>query len=126
MQDDIVEDDFLLKEDIVRFAVKHYYTPMGIDSEEFYGDLKRFKYIKRLLRKYYDTGILKERLLLNHIIVLNNVFGPDACATLLLYKIQPEYWSALKSFLLFLNILRDTELDHIIIDENVDKILKEL
>ena len=85
-----------------------------------------FKYIKRLLRKYYDTGILKERLLLNHIIVLNNVFGPDACATLLLYKVQPEYWSALKSFLLFLRILRDEELEHITTDENVENILKEL
>ena len=49
MQDDVVEDDFLLKEDIVKFAIKHYYTPLGIDSEEFYGDLKRFKYIKRLV-----------------------------------------------------------------------------
>ena len=81
---------------------------------------------KRLLRKYYDTGVLKERLLLNHIIVLNNVFGADACATLLLYKIQEDYWPVLKSFLLFLNILRDDELTHIEKDENVEKILKEL
>ena len=73
-----------------------------------------------------STGILKERLLLNHIIVLNNVFGPDACATLLLYKIQPEFWSALKTFLLFLNILKDNELNHIDIDENVENVLKEL
>jgi hypothetical protein len=78
------------------------------------------------LRKYYDTGVLKERLLLNHIIVLNNVFGPDACATLLVYKIQPEFWSALKSFLLFLNIMKEDELPHISLDENVQKILKEL
>ena len=78
------------------------------------------------MRKYYDTGVLKERLLLNHIIVLNNVFGADACATLLLYKIQEDYWPVLKSFLLFLNILRDDELTHIEKDENVEKILKEL
>ena len=78
------------------------------------------------MRKYYDTGVLKERLLLNHIIVLNNVFGADACATLLLYKIQEDYWPVLKSFLLFLNILRDDELNHINKDENVEKILKEL
>ena len=88
--------------------------------------LKRFKYIKRLLRKYYDTEILKERLLLNHIIVLNNVFGADACATLLLYKIQEEYWPALKSFLLFLNIIKEDELEHIEKDERVYKVLKEL
>ena len=116
----------LTEENLHLYAAKHYYNPKYIDAEEFQEDLKRFKYIKRLLRKYYDTGVLKERLILNHIIVLNNVFGPDACATLLLYKIQPEYWSALKSFLLFLNIIREEELDHIKTDDNVQKILKEL
>jgi len=113
-------------DNVMMFAIKHYDNPQCEGEKEFHDDMKRFKYIKRLLRKYYDTGILKERLLLNHIIVLNNVFGPDACATLLLYKIQPEYWSALKTFLLFLNILDETELQHIDIDENVDKVLKEL
>ena len=108
------------------FAIRNYDNPHCEGEKEFEDDLKRFKYIKRLLRKYYDTGVLKERLILNHIIVLNNVFGPDACATLLLYKIQPEYWSALKSFLLFLNIIREEELDHIKTDDNVQKILKEL
>jgi hypothetical protein len=95
-------------------------------EKEFEDDLKRFKYIKRLLRKYYDTGILKERLLLNHIIVLNNVFGADACATLLLFKIQDQYWPAMKAFLLFLNILREDELEHIETDVFVCKTLKEL
>ena len=113
-------------ENVLMFAIRHYNNPHCEGEKEFEDDLKRFKYIKRLLRKYYDTGVLKERLLLNHIIVLNNVFGADACATLLLFKIQEEYWSALKSFLLFLNILRDDELDHITKDDNVDKILKEL
>ena len=108
------------------FAIRNYTNPHCEGEKEVEDDLKRFKYIKRLLRKYYDTGVLKERLLLNHIIVLNNVFGPDACATLLVYKIQPEFWSALKSFLLFLNIIREEELTHIKADENVDKILKEL
>ena len=113
-------------ENVLMFAIRNYDNPHCEGEKEFEDDLKRFKYIKRLLRKYYDTEILKERLLLNHIIVLNNVFGPDACATLLLYKIQPEYWSALKSFLLFLNIIREEELDHIKTDDNVQKILKEL
>ena len=111
---------------VVMYAIHNYDNPQCEGEKEFEDDLKRFKYIKRLLRKYYDTGVLKERLLLNHIIVLNNVFGPDACATLLVYKIQPEFWSALKSFLLFLNIIREEELTHIKADENVDKILKEL
>ena len=111
---------------VLMYAIKNYDNPHCEGEKEFEDDLKRFKYIKRLLRKYYDTGVLKERLLLNHIIVLNNVFGADACATLLLYKIQEDYWPVLKSFLLFLNILRDDELNHIEKDENVEKILKEL
>ena len=113
-------------ENVLMFAIRHYNNPHCEGEKEFEDDLKRFKYIKRLLRKYYDTGVLKDRLLLNHIIVLNNVFGADACATLLLYKIQEDYWPVLKSFLLFLNILRDDELNHIEKDENVEKILKEL
>ena len=113
-------------DNVLMYAIRNYTNPHCEGEKEFEDDLKRFKYIKRLLRKYYDTGILKERLLLNHIIVLNNVFGADACATLLLYKIQEEYWPALKSFLLFLNILRDGELEHIVKDDNVEKILKEL
>tara|TARA_B100001778_G_scaffold313962_1_gene298816 strand:- start:45 stop:407 length:363 start_codon:yes stop_codon:yes gene_type:complete len=116
----------ITSDNVLMFAIRNYTNPHCEGEKEFEDDLKRFKYIKRLLRKYYDTGILKERLLLNHIIVLNNVFGADACATLLLYKIQEEYWSALKSFLLFLNILRDGELEHIVKDDNVEKILKEL
>ena len=116
----------ITSDNVLMFAIRNYTNPHCEGEKEFEDDLKRFKYIKRLLRKYYDTGILKERLLLNHIIVLNNVFGADACATLLLYKIQEEYWPALKSFLLFLNILRDDELDHIVKDKNVEEILKEL
>ena len=108
------------------FAIKHYDNPQCEGEKEFQDDLKRFKYIKRLLRKYYDTGVLKERLLLNHLIVLNNVFGPDACATLLLYKIQKEYWPAMKSFLLFLNVLKDNELKEIEEDKKILEILEEL
>ena len=113
-------------DNVLMYAIRNYTNPHCEGEKEFEDDLKRFKYIKRLLRKYYDTGILKERLLLNHIIVLNNVFGADACATLLLYKIQEDYWPVLKSFLLFLDILRDDELNHINKAENVEKILKEL
>ena len=108
------------------FAIKHYDNPQCEGEKEFQDDLKRFKFLKRLLRKYYDTGVLKERLLLNHLIVLNNVFGPDACATLLLYKIQKEFWPALKSFLLFLNIITEDELKDIKENEKILEVLKEL
>ena len=113
-------------ENVVMYAIKHYDNPQCEGEKEFQDDLKRFKYIKRLLRKYYDTGILKERLLLNHLTVLNNVFGTTASTTLLLYKIQDEYWPALKSFLLFLNSITEDELSHVQEDEIVLDTLKEL
>ena len=113
-------------DNVLMYAIRHYENPHCEGEKEFEDDLKRFKYIKRLLRKYYDTGVLKERLLLNHLIVLNNVFGADACATLLLYKIQEDYWPVLKSFLLYLNILKENELTHIDKDENVFEILRKL
>ena len=111
---------------VLMYAIRNYNNPHCEGEKEFEDDLKRFKYIKRLLRKYYDTDVLKERLLLNHIIVLNNVFGADACDTLLLYKIQPEYWPALKSFLIYLNILRDDELKDVNKDEKVFETLRKL
>ena len=111
---------------VLMYAIRNYNNPHCEGEKEFEDDLKRFKYIKRLLRKYHDTDVLKERLLLNHIIVLNNVFGPDACATLLLYKIQPEYWPTLKSFLLYLNILKEEELKDIDKDKFVFEVLRKL
>ena len=110
-------------QNVVMYAIKNYDNPQCEGEKEFEDDLKRFKYIKRLLRRYYDTGVLKERLLLNHLIVLNNVFRMEAATTLLLYKIQPTYWPALKSFLIFLNSIRENELTEIEHDENVLEIL---
>ena len=109
----------ITNENVIMFAIKHYDNPQCEGEKEFYDDMKRFKYIKRLLRKHKDTNVLKERLLLNHIIVLHNLFGPEACVTLLLFKIQREYWGTLKSFLLFLNIIRDDELQHVEEDKTV-------
>ena len=116
----------LTKDNIMMYAIQHYHNPSCEGMSEFNDDMKRFKYIKRLLRKYHETYVLKERLLLNHIIVLNNLFGPDACVTLLLFKIQPDYWKALKSFLLFLNLLREGEMSDIVEDENVLDTLRKL
>ena len=106
-------------QNVVMYAIKNYDNPQCEGEKEFEDDLKRFKYIKRLLRRYYDTGVLKERLLLNHLIVLNNVFSVEAATTLLLYKIQPTYWPALKSFLIYLNSISDNELNEIEHDDNV-------
>ena len=116
----------ITSDNVMMFAIKHYDNPLCESEKEFHDDMKRFKYIKRLLRKYKETGILKERLLLNHIIVLNNLFGPEACVTLLLFKIQQEYWETLKSFLLFLNMVREDELGEIIENKNVLDVLRKL
>tara|TARA_Y100001936_G_C15947197_1_gene598074 strand:+ start:405 stop:767 length:363 start_codon:yes stop_codon:yes gene_type:complete len=110
-------------QNVIMYAIKNYDNPQCEGEKEFEDDLKRFKYIKRLLRRYYDTGVLKERLLLNHLIVLNNVFSPEAATTLLLYKIQPTYWPALKSFLIFLNTIKENELKQIEEDKEVLDIL---
>ena len=110
-------------QNVIMYAIKNYDNPQCEGEKEFEDDLKRFKYIKRLLRRYYDTGVLKERLLLNHLIVLNNVFSAEAATTLLLYKIQPTYWPALKSFLIFLNSIKPGELEDIQPDIKVLEIL---
>jgi hypothetical protein len=110
----------------VMYAIKHYDNPQCEGEKEFHDDMKRFKYIKRLFRKYQDTGILKERLLLNHIIVLNNLFGADASSTLLFFKIESEHWPTLKAFLEFLNIMPSNDMQNIISDELVETKLTEL
>jgi hypothetical protein len=86
------------------YAAKHYDNPSCMDIVEFYDDLKRFKYIKRLLNKYRDSGNLKIRLVLNHIILLYNLFGQDAATRLLFLKLD-GYYSELLPFLLYLNRL---------------------
>ena len=113
-------------DNVMMFAIRHYDNPQCEGEKEFHDDMKRFKYIKRLLRKHKDSGILKERLLLNHIIILNNLFGPEACVTLLLFKIQQEHWETLKSFLLFLNIIRDDEINGVRESKEVLEVLRKL
>ena len=116
----------ITSDNIMMFAIRHYDNPQCEGEKEFHDDMKRFKYIKRLLRKHKETGVLKERLLLNHIIILNNLFAPEACVTLLLFKIQREYWETLKSFLLYLNILREDELGDVNKNIEVLEILRKL
>jgi len=101
------------------FAIKHYDNPQAVGEKEFYDDMKRFKYMKRLFKKHSTTGILKERLIMNHIIVLSNVFSPEAVKVLLFYKINQEHWSLLKTFLVFLNYMVETELNHISTDKKL-------
>ena len=108
------------------YAIKHYENPHCEGEKEFHDDMKRFKYIKRLLKKYKVGGILKERLLLNHIIILRNLFGNEACVTLLIFKTQSEHLGVLKSFLIFLNMIRDDELKNIDQDDHVLDVLRKI
>ena len=96
--DELTEENFLL------FAIKHYENPQAVTKEDFDKDLNHFKYVKRLLKRYQKTGQLKTHLLLNHFIILYNIFG-DATTPMLFFKIEKELWSTMKTFVVFLNKL---------------------
>lgn len=98
MIDNLCDDNFMI------YAMKAYDKPNCIMSE-FEEDLKRIKYVKRLIKRYKITGDLKERLILNHIIVLSNVFGVEPTVKMLFYKITKEDHDILKTFLIFLNFM---------------------
>ena len=109
----------LTPENINMFAIKHYDNPHCVDEQEFLDDMKRFKYLKRLFRKYDTSGELKVRLIVNHIIILSNVFGVDATTTLLFFKIEVEHWSLLKTFLVYLHFMPENDLIEIPINHTV-------
>ena len=109
----------LTTDNINMFAMKHYDNPTCIDEKEFLDDMKRFKYLKRLFRKFDTTKELKTRLILNHIIVLNNVFGVAAATTLLFFKIEKQHWSLLKTFLVYLHIMPENDLINVSINTKV-------
>ena len=113
----------LTPDNSVMFAMKHYDNPSCIDKKEFLDDMKRFKYLKRLFRKYDTSGTLKVRLILNHIIVLANVFGVYASSTLLFFKLDKKHWPMLKTFLVYLNYMPENDMKDIATDV---KVLKEL
>ena len=116
----------LTPDNIIMFAMKHYDNPSCVDDKEFLDDMKRFKYLKRLFRKYDTSKVLKIRLILNHIIVLANVFGVDASSTLLFFKIDRQHWSILKTFLVYLNYMPENDLKDIATDLKVLKELREI
>lgn len=128
MFDDLNDENFMM------YAMKCYNTPNCVMSE-FEGDIKRTKYLKRLFRRYKITKSLKERLILNHIILLNNVFGPEATSRILFYRIDERDYDILKTFLLYLNILpevvygingKNIKVDEITVDMDVVEILRKI
>ena len=93
---ELTEENFLL------FAIKNYENPQAVTKEDFDEDLNHFKYIKRLLKRYKNTGVLKSHLLLNHFIILYNIFG-EATTPMLFHKIDQDLWATMKAFIMFLN-----------------------
>lgn len=129
MYQELTEENFLM------FALKNYDNPGCVGMDEFLDDLKKFKYIKRLLRKKSVSKDMRERLILNHIIILGNLFGIEATTRMLFFKIEEEYWSQLKSFLVFLNYMplkvivsKNLEIadDDIVMDEKVLEKLRKI
>ena len=118
--DELTDKNFKL------FAAQQYNNPECTDVEEFKQDLSRFKYLKRLFRKYEITGDIKIRLVLNHVIVLKNVFGAEAAITLLLFKIDKKYWKILKPVLDYLSYLYPHELNDVVYDSNIFNELRKL
>jgi len=110
------------------FAIKFYNNPQSVTKEDFEDDLKRIRYVKKLLKKYKKDGVLKAHLILNHLILLFNVFD-DAAVPLLFYNLEQDLWPALKSFLLFLNRLPEypkTQIDDIEKDQYCISILNSI
>jgi len=122
--------DVLDKNNFVMYAMKMYNNPSCTSVDEFHEDLNRIKYVKRLLGKFESKGLLRERLLLNHIIILGNVFTIEGCCRILFYKIEEKYHSSLKTFLHYLQYLplslQETDLDKIPLDHKILKALEEL
>ena len=108
------------------YAAKHYRTNKLADADEFNEDLKRFKYIKRLLNRYLETDELPERLILNHLIVVFNVFGIEAALNILEFKLEDKHWPVMKPFLIFLNYIRNDQYTGITMDPEVVNVLRKI
>jgi len=104
--DELNENNYML------FAIKFYNNPHALTKDDFEDDLKRIKYVKRLLKRYKNTGVLKTHLILNHLIVLFNVFD-DAAVPLLFYNLEEDLWPAIKSFLFFMKRIPEYPKSHI-------------
>tara|TARA_B100001939_G_scaffold127948_1_gene110837 strand:- start:7000 stop:7371 length:372 start_codon:yes stop_codon:yes gene_type:complete len=109
------------------YAMKHYDDPQCEDIEDFNEDLRRFRYLKRLLHRYHDLGEMRERLMLNHIICLLNVFGFEPCMRMLNFKIsEKEHWTSIKTMLLYLEYIDDTWFPDISVDMKLAERLRDM
>lgn len=116
----------LTEKNLFLYAAKHYNNPTFSDVDDFYEDLKRFKYIKRLVNRYLDHGDLADRLILNHLIVVFNSFGIEAGLNILKFKLNEKHWPVIKPFLIFLNYIDNTKLVEISMDKTVIERLRKI
>jgi len=125
----------LTSKNYIMYAMKNYDNPQCLDIEEFYSDLNRIKYLKRLFRRYKTTNDLKERLILNHIIIFYNVFGIIPATKLLFFRMEPEFYPLLKTFLVYLSLLPEddkakqvfeTDLLTVPLDKDIANILRKI
>lgn len=116
----------LTEENLFLYAAKHYYNPKFSDIDEFYEDLKRFKYIKRLVNRYLDQNELAERLILNHLIVVFNSFGIEASCQILELKLDEKHWPVIKPFLIYLKYITNEQYTGIAQDQNVVDALRKI
>ena len=111
--------DELNEKNYLMFAIKHYDNPQSVTVDDFMEDMKKFKYLKSLLHRYLKTGVLRVNLILNHLIILFYVFG-EGTIPLLMYKLGEEYYSIIKTFLLYLNRIDPQNNTGIFANINID------
>lgn len=117
---ELTDDNFLL------YAAKCYDNPQCTDISEFHDDLNRFKYLKRLLKRYIEHDDLQERLILNHIIIIYNVFGIESSNRMVKFKFEKVYWPAIKTFLVYLNYLPEDSMVEIPLDSYIVERLRKI
>jgi len=118
--------DELTEENVLLYAAKAYYKPQFSDIEEFYEDLKRFKYIKRLVNRYLEHEELSERLILNHLIVVFNSFGIEPALNILKLKLDNRHWPVIKPFLIYLKYIEDDTITGFPMDAEVVDRLRQI
>ena len=121
----------LTNENYLMFALLHYDNPHCVDIKEYFEDVRKLKYIKRLFNRYKEDGVIKERLILNHLISFYNVFENNAATRLLFFRVGKEYYSLLKTFLVYLNrmpkqVNETLYASDIRLDEKIIEILRNL
>jgi len=116
----------LNEDNFVFYAANSYYKPKQHDIEDFYEDLKRFKYLKRLINRYYESKNSPERLIINHLIVIFNCFGIPASLKMLEFRFDDEQWTTLKPFLLHLKYIKENEYMDVKLDWSVIEALRKM